>query len=129
MMEKNVRLVDTKHPITNISYDKRGLPIFDSVTVFEARISQDLAFKGTDAAHKAAATRELRAILEKSRDSLSVHFTEKQLAEIAAGKPCITGYTWHHHQDIGRMQLIPRDIHRKTGHVGGSELWTRGIQQ
>lgn len=29
------------------------------------------------------------------------------------------GYTWHHHQDEKTMQLVPADIHRKTGHTGG----------
>ncbi|WP_430624869.1 HNH endonuclease [Pseudomonas viridiflava] len=24
------------------------------------------------------------------------------------------GYTWHHHQDSGRMQLVPELIHKKT---------------
>ncbi|MFU2054527.1 HNH endonuclease [Gallibacterium anatis] len=23
------------------------------------------------------------------------------------------GFTWHHHQDTGRMQLIDSDIHKK----------------
>ena len=30
--------------------------------------------------------------------------------------------TWHHHQDTGRMQLIPFDIHDLTGHIGGMKL-------
>jgi hypothetical protein len=29
------------------------------------------------------------------------------------------GYTWHHHQDPGLMQLIEYDAHRLTGHTGG----------
>jgi hypothetical protein len=32
-------------------------------------------------------------------------------------------FTWHHHQDVGRMQLVPRTIHRDTGHIGGFEMW------
>lgn len=31
----------------------------------------------------------------------------------------IPDFTWHHHQDTGRMQLIPTDIHSQTGHIGG----------
>lgn len=30
-----------------------------------------------------------------------------------------SGYTWHHHQDPGKMQLIDRTVHAKTGHTGG----------
>jgi hypothetical protein len=39
------------------------------------------------------------------------------------GKSKIDGLTWHHHQDPGRMQLVPEATHQKTGHIGGSSLW------
>jgi hypothetical protein len=29
------------------------------------------------------------------------------------------GYTWHHHQTTGRMQLVESKVHMKTGHTGG----------
>lgn len=32
-------------------------------------------------------------------------------------------FTWHHHQDVGRMQLVDYTIHRKTGHTGGYKIW------
>jgi len=32
------------------------------------------------------------------------------------------GYTWHHHQQSGRMQLVERNIHAQTGHTGGFSL-------
>ncbi|MFU2080960.1 MULTISPECIES: HNH endonuclease [Avibacterium] len=51
-------------------------------------------------------------------------FTQKQLENIYSEKPTIDGFTWHHHQDTGRMQLIPERIHQETGHIGG-----RSIQQ
>jgi hypothetical protein len=35
------------------------------------------------------------------------------------GKPQIPGLTWHHHQEIGKMQLLPRDIHTSAKHAGG----------
>lgn len=40
------------------------------------------------------------------------------------GSDKITGFTWHHHQDMGRMQLIPQSVHDVTGHVGGMKMWT-----
>jgi hypothetical protein len=33
------------------------------------------------------------------------------------------GYTWHHHQDYGRMQLVETTVHAKTGHAGGYSIW------
>ncbi|WP_423245240.1 HNH endonuclease [Escherichia marmotae] len=31
-------------------------------------------------------------------------------------------YTWHHHQDLGRMQLVQTKFHGKTGHLGGDKM-------
>jgi RHS repeat-associated protein len=33
-----------------------------------------------------------------------------------------SGYTWHHHQNCGKMQLVERPIHRATGHTGGFSI-------
>ena len=33
----------------------------------------------------------------------------------------IPDYTWHH-QDTGRMQLVPEWEHSKTGHIGGTAM-------
>ncbi len=33
------------------------------------------------------------------------------------------GYTWHHHPDKGRMQLIDRQVHAEFKHVGGKAIW------
>ena len=29
---------------------------------------------------------------------------------------------WYHHQDTGRMQLVPEWEHSKTGHIGGDYI-------
>jgi len=33
------------------------------------------------------------------------------------------GWTWHHHQETGRMQLVRTDWHGATNHTGGSTIW------
>jgi len=41
-------------------------------------------------------------------------------ANAAAGlKETPSGYTWHHNQDQGLLQLVDRKAHAKTGHTGG----------
>ena len=72
--------------------------------------------------HKAEATRNLWDFISKN-PALSSKFDSIQMAAIQKGKPQIPGYVWHHHQDIGRMQLIPVRTHVETGHVGGMETW------
>ncbi|QCL68718.1 HNH endonuclease [Neisseria flavescens] len=34
----------------------------------------------------------------------------------------IPDYTWHHHQDTGRMQLVPEEKHSPTGHIGSRAM-------
>lgn len=34
-----------------------------------------------------------------------------------------SGYTWHHHQDAGVLQLVDELIHEKTWHYGGYTIW------
>jgi filamentous hemagglutinin len=102
-------------------FDQRGFPIFDDIARSEVRISGDLG-KMTPDAHKRAATRQLRANIENGVVNKKM-FTDAQWLDIERGAADIDGFTWHHHQDPGRMQLVPRTIHKDTGHFGGGALW------
>ena len=52
-------------------------------------------------------------------------FTDQQLEQIRNGdKP--KEYTWHHHEDKGRMQLVDTEVHTKTAHTGGRSIWGGG---
>lgn len=37
-------------------------------------------------------------------------------------------WTWHHHQDPGRMQLLPYGLHKLYNHVGGFVKWCKGVR-
>ncbi len=51
--------------------------------------------------------------------------TDKQLEQVRNGdKP--EGYTWHHHEEPGRMQLVDSKIHAETLHTGGRSIWGGG---
>lgn len=69
-----------------------------------------------------AATQDLKQKIIEGKISKRV-FNKVQLDQIMGGKAQIEGLTWHHHQDLGRMQLMPRDVHQKVSHVGGMKLW------
>jgi hypothetical protein len=37
------------------------------------------------------------------------------------------GYSWHHHQDVGKMQLVDIDEHQlAASHTGGMAIWGGG---
>jgi hypothetical protein len=92
---RNGHLAGKTHPKTGIPFDEQGFPDFSGITKVEVKIE----FTG----------------------SRPIDF---QAANRAAGfSTTPKGYTWHHHQDGTTMQLVPRDIHRNTGHTGGFSLW------
>jgi hypothetical protein len=90
---RNAHLAGKKHPVTGVPFDADGYPDFRAARVVQAEVR--ITYTGSRmvdfaAANKAAGLRE----------------TPK-------------GMTWHHHQDRTTMQLVPTDIHAKTGHTGG----------
>ncbi|HQU46029.1 MAG TPA: HNH endonuclease [Pirellulales bacterium] len=91
---RNAHLAGKKHPVTGVPFDAQGFPDFSSVSKKTVKIKQT--------------------------GSRTADFAE---ANKAAGlKSTPEGYTWHHHQDGTTMQLVPRDVHRATGHTGGFAL-------
>ena len=67
------------------------------------------------------ATRDLCEQINSGKISRS-QFSPEQLKAIQGGKSKIPEYTWHHHQDRGRMQLVNEKIHSDTGHIGGDAM-------
>ncbi|MCJ8221416.1 T7SS effector LXG polymorphic toxin [Bacillus paralicheniformis] len=116
-------LKNKKHPITGVPYDKNGFPIFKHVG--EVKIDKKF-YKSSDAVQFRQATLLLKEKLEKNPELKKV-FTDRQLQQISKGKKP-EGYTWHHHQKDGIMQLVDSDIHGKTGHTGGRNIWGGGSQ-
>jgi hypothetical protein len=88
---RNQHLAGKKHDITGISFDKYGFPDFSSVAIKTVKI--------------------------KVKNSKSDRRVANKQAGIAK-EP--RGYVWHHHEDGTTLQLVPEDVHRKTGHSGGA---------
>ncbi len=96
---RNYRLAGKIHPETKVPFDANGLPDFS-----------DYLFKGGP-----------NDIMIKPTGNRLADFN---LANKAAGYSSTPkGYTWHHHQNNGRMQLVETDIQFKTGHTGGFSIW------
>ncbi|KAB7613722.1 hypothetical protein F9L33_10125 [Amylibacter sp. SFDW26] len=58
----------------------------------------------------------------QSNPGLRQQFNDDQLKALEAGSAKIPNYTWHHHQDAGRMQLVRQRLHNQTGHIGGEAI-------
>ena len=91
-----MHLAGKKHPVTGVPFDADGFPDFRAAGVVKQEVK--IKFSGD-------------------------HPTDVRAANRAANlKETPKDYTWHHHQDGTTMQLIPRKIHKETGHTGGMAL-------
>jgi filamentous hemagglutinin len=106
---------------TEVPFCVRGMPILDKHVVYEMKLPME-SLKNDSSAHMREATRSLRNEIEKGNVSSDL-FAREQMIAIQGGKERIPGFTWHHHQDHGKMKLVDREIHSKISHVGGMELW------
>lgn len=70
-------------------------------------------------------TEQLKAAIEQNPE-LAKQFSPQQLEQIMSGAPRISGFTWHHGAECGKMQLVPTKIHSEYRHTGGKAIWGGG---
>ncbi len=70
-------------------------------------------------------TEQLAKAIEQNPE-LAKQFTPQQLEQIQKGLPRITGLTWHHCAECGKMELIPTKVHSQFRHTGGKSIWGGG---
>ncbi|MEI8296322.1 MAG: HNH endonuclease, partial [Alphaproteobacteria bacterium] len=122
--QPNVKLTGRGRDLADgvhIPFDNRGFPIFDKYVKAEMRLP-DSMFKAESKTQMRHATRSLRDSIDRGEINTNI-FNQEQLAVIRKGLDKIPGHTWHHHQEAGRMQLVPEKIHNALAHVGGDFLW------
>ncbi len=100
-------------------------PDFSEHCRFETRLHEG-QFLESDYQHSKYCNEQLSQAYENG--SLNTEqFTDRQLEQIRNGdKP--DGYTWHHNEDPGRMQLVDSEIHARTPHTGGRSIWGGGSE-
>lgn len=115
-------------PLANIAYDTRGLPVFDDVATFTTKIEKPKNYQNMNSisrrtAEMRNATLALKEEIEIGKISKD-QFTPKQLKEIYAGNPTISGFSWHHNAQSSpnNMQLLPKNIHDAVQHIGEASL-------
>lgn len=104
----------------SVPFDHKGMPNFDKHLKYDTRLAGYNA-KADSQTHFRSATRDLRDAMKRGEVPKGT-FDARQTKAIEDGAPKIPGYTWHHHQDKGRMQLVPDAIHAGARHAGGRAL-------
>jgi hypothetical protein len=82
------------------------------------------SYKASDREQFAECNKQLKEAVEKDPD-LAKKFTPELLEQIKNGDTS-DGYTWHHSEETGKMQLVDSETHAKTGHTGGRAIWGGG---
>ncbi len=129
----NDHLEGKTHPETGVPYERKTVendkgeevsgvfPKFDSS--FTAQLPED-KLKASDKEQEKECNKQLKEAVEKNPE-LKNKFTEEQQKQIEnSQKP--KGYTWHHNEEKGKMELVDEEIHANSGHTGGRNIWGGG---
>lgn len=128
----NEKLADTVHPESGVPYAKKTIdlhgtkiegvfPKFDAV--YTTNLPEDKLL-ASDKVQFDYCIEQLQKNIEKN-PSLKDKFSPRQLEQIMHGKTP-GGYTWHHNEEVGKMELVDTVIHDKTAHTGGKAIWGGG---
>lgn len=97
-------------------------PKFDYV--FETELSEE-DYQKSSSKQFDECNKRLKEEVEKNPE-LKKQFTEEQLKDIEEGNTP-EGYTWHHNEEPGKMQLVKTEDHDKriggAAHTGGNSIW------
>jgi hypothetical protein len=111
---------------TTLRFDKNGFPEFD--TGFETLLDDiHIGSKDRLAHYKAANQKLFQAIGEDPSLGRSLGLSPEAINKLPTSTKPPPGYSWHHHQDVGRMQLITTKAHQLAApHTGGMAIWGGG---
>ena len=109
-----------------LRFDKDGFPEFE--TKFETLLDKSHIGSVDRLAHYRAANRKLhQAIKEDPELARTLKMSPKNVEKLLSSKDPPNGHSWHHHQDVGRMQLVEDGAHQLSiPHTGGMAIWGGG---
>lgn len=129
---RNERLDGQNHPVTGVRFVRKQIkiagkqlqvvvPQFESH--YDAQLPEDMLTLPNPQQFREANRQLLNEIA--NNPELRAKFNQKQLADLARLQNP-EGYSWHHAEETGKLQLVDSKIHEKTGHTGGRRFWGRG---
>ena len=124
-----------EHPETGVPYVEKIVetdegekvkgvfPVFESE--FDAQLPDEL-LKASDKAQFSECNKQLKEAVSKDPE-FAKKFSDEQLEQINNGDTP-DGYTWHHNEEKGKMQLVDSKTHADTRHTGGKAIWGGGSE-
>jgi hypothetical protein len=133
---RNEYLEGQKHPDTGVPFKRDIVELPDGRKIegvfpefsptYETALdkNESVNYEGSRPDHEKDCNQKLKNAVE-SNPELRSKFTDEQMEQIENGDTP-DGYTWHHHQQPGKMQLVDYETHMKTAHTGGYSIWGGG---
>lgn len=126
-------LIGQNHPQTGVRYvikevvndaGERVIGVFAHFeSIFEVQLPYE-KISASDSEQFAEGNRQLKEKCENNPEFRS-QFNSFQLDDIYSGKKPI-GFTWHHDEETGKLQLVTEITHYDTPHTGGKTIWGGG---
>lgn len=129
----NEGLEGEKYPETDVEYKKRIFKLNGEIvegvfpefkSEFDVVLPKNL-WDASDTDQFKYCTEKLKQKIENDPE-FAKKFTPRQIEQIKAGAPRISGLTWHHNEIPGKMQLVDSVTHDKCRHTGGRNIWGGG---
>lgn len=110
--------------VTDIGQQVEGVfPQFESK--FDAQLPEGLE-QASDRVQFEDCNKQLKDYFDRNSEFRN-QFDDRQKADIEAGRTPY-GYTWHHSEEYGKMQLVDYNVHFDTRHTGGRAIWGGGTE-
>lgn len=124
------------HPVTGVPFERveidyAGETISGVYPVFESDFTAQLQsseYTLSDSQHEKIANGQLYAAIEQNpslQAELGLTHTEVNALQF---NETPEGYTWHHHEQPGQIQLVESAVHNETAHTGGRYIWGGGSE-
>ncbi|MHC0037592.1 HNH endonuclease [Pseudoneobacillus sp. C159] len=132
---RNDHLAGFEHAETGVPFESKlielpnGEVVEGAFPVFQSEFSVVLAeevYLESDNTHFKMANETLYQSIEQDSNLARELGLSPTDVEALAHNQTPDGYVWHHSEQPGVLQLVEEEVHEKTGHTGGRELWGGG---
>ncbi|WP_342433397.1 HNH endonuclease [Neobacillus sp. FSL H8-0543] len=135
MNTRNVDLSGYDHPVTGVAFVENTVelpngdllegtfPVFDSE--FSVVLAEDLYLESDSVQFNVANETLYQAIQESGGLARELGLSQDDVQALLNSRTP-EGFTWHHHEQPGVLQLVDEETHDQTGHTGGRSIWGGG---
>jgi hypothetical protein len=123
--DTGVHFIEKTVELPNGQFVEGTFPVFDSN--FNVVIAEELYLESDDVHFGVANDTLYQAITENSKLTSDLGLSQANVEALANGHTP-EGYTWHHNEEPGLLQLVEEETHAQTAHTGGRAIWGGGSE-